>query len=128
MFPRPYLAIHSGGKVYLHGFSRALAIELELVREPPADIECLAVDVHNVATNSNSSGVGFFVPIGETMGKAIVGVLGCRRRSVMAYWRAELVSYVLVWVPLPWMDKILAREMMAMKLREVENEGRRKDV
>ena len=45
-----------------------------------------------------------------------------------AYWRAELVSYVLGWVPLSWMDKILAREMLAMKLGEVENEGRRKDV
>ena len=72
--------------------------------------------------------MGFFVPTGETMGKAIIRVVGCGRRSVTAYWRAELVSYVLGWVPLSWMDKILAREMMAMKFREVENEERRKDV
>ena len=45
-----------------------------------------------------------------------------------AYWRAELVSYVLGCVPLSWIDKILAREMMAMKLREVEKEERGKDV
>ena len=32
------------------------------------------MDVHNVATNSNSSAVGFFVPTGESMGKAVVGV------------------------------------------------------
>ena len=87
-----YLAVHSGSKAYLHGFSRALAIELYLVREPPLDIECLAVDVYNVATNSNSSAVGFFVRTRETMGKAIVAVVG---RSVTPYWRAEFVSYVL---------------------------------
>ena len=90
-----YLAVHSGSKAYLHGLgSRALAIELYLVREPPLDIECLAVDVYNVATNSNSSAVGFFVRTGETMGKVIVGVVGCGT-SVTPYWRAEFVSYVL---------------------------------
>ena len=57
------------------------------------------MDVYNVATNSNSSAVGFFVRTGETMGKAIVGVVGCGR-SVTAYWRAEFVSYVLACVPL----------------------------
>ena len=56
----PYLVVHSEGKAYLNGFSRALAIELELVREPAVDIECLVVDVHNVATNSNISAVGFY--------------------------------------------------------------------
>ena len=86
--PRPGIAVYSGGKAYLDGFSRILAIELELVREPPANIECLTVDVHNVATNSNGSAVGFFV----LTGKAIVGVVGCGRRRVTAYWRAELVS------------------------------------
>jgi 17beta-estradiol 17-dehydrogenase / very-long-chain 3-oxoacyl-CoA reductase len=99
----PLLPVQSA---YLHGFSRVLAIELELVREPPADIECLAVDVHNIAMNSN-------------------------RRSVPAYWRAELVLWVLECVPLSWMDRILARKMMAMKVREVENGGwldRRKDI
>jgi len=119
-FPCPYLAVHSGGKAYLNGFSRALAIEFELVRDPPVDIECLTVDVHNVSTNSNSSPTSFFVPTGETMGQAIIGVVGCGRRFVTAYWRAELISYILGFMPLSWMDSILAKEMMAMKVREVK--------
>ena len=61
------------------------------------------------------------------MGKAIIGVVGCGR-SATAYFRAVLVSYVLGCVPLSWIDQILAREMMVMKFREVENEERRKDV
>jgi 17beta-estradiol 17-dehydrogenase / very-long-chain 3-oxoacyl-CoA reductase len=131
-FPCPYLAVHSGGKAYLTGWSRALSIELELVRDPPVDIECLAVDVHNVSTNSNSSSTGFFVPTGETMGQAIVGVVGCGRRWVTAYWRAELMALVLGMMPLSLMDSILAKEMMAMKVRETkkveEAERNRKDV
>lgn len=67
--PCPYLAVHSGGKTYLTGFSRTLALELEIVRDPPVDIECLAVDVHNVSTNSNSS-AGFFEPTDEKMGRS----------------------------------------------------------
>jgi 17beta-estradiol 17-dehydrogenase / very-long-chain 3-oxoacyl-CoA reductase len=132
-FPCPYLAVHSGGKAYLAGWSRALSIELEIVRDPPADIECLAVDVHNVSTNSNSSSTGFFVPTGETMGQAIIGVVGCGRRWVTAYWRAELMALVLGLIPLSLMDSILAKEMMAMKVRETkkvefEAERNRKDV
>ena len=39
------------------------------------------------------------------------------------------VGFVRVGVgAIAWMDKILAREMMAMKVREVENEERSKDV
>jgi len=120
-FPCPYLAVHSGGKAYLTAFSRALAIEFELVRDPPVDIECLAVDVHNVSTNSNSSAASFFVPTSETMGKAIIGVVGCGRRAVTAYWRAELISCLLACMPLSWMDSIMAKEMKAMKVREVRD-------
>ena len=57
--------------------------------------------------------------------------MNSNRRSVPAYWRAELVLWVLECVPLSWMDRILARKMMAMKVREVENGGwldRRKDI
>lgn len=126
-FPCPYLAVHSGGKAYLAGFSRALAVELEILRDPPVDIECLSVDVHNVSSNSNSSAPSFFVPTGETMGKAIIGVVGCGYRSVTAYWRAEFISYILGCLPLSWMDSILAKEMKAMKIREVELERARKN-
>ena len=93
VLPLPLPGRPLGGKAYLNGFSRTLAIAIDLVREPPADIECLAVDVHNVATNPNRSTMGFFVPTWETMGKASVGVVGCG--SVTAYWKAELVSWVL---------------------------------
>ena len=58
-----------------------------------------------------------------------MGVVGCGRKSVTAYWKAELVSYVLGWVQLSWVDSILAE--MAMKMHEVENEellDRRTDV
>ncbi|KAI0347405.1 NAD(P)-binding protein [Trametopsis cervina] len=119
-FPCPFLAVHSGGKAYLAAFSRALAIEFELVRDPPADIECLAVDVHNVSTNSNSSSQSFFTPSSETMGAAIIGVVGCGKRSVTAYWRAELMSIILGLMPVKMMDSILAKEMKDMKKRELE--------
>lgn len=58
-YPSPLLAIHSGAKAYIEAFSRALSIELNLV-EPRQDVECIAVDVHNVASNSNSSKPSFF--------------------------------------------------------------------
>ena len=35
---------------------------------------------------------------------------------------------MLACVPLSWMDRILAKEMMAMKVHEVENVDRRKDI
>ena len=58
-FPAPFLAIHSGTKAYIESFSRALSIELNLT-EPKHDVECIAVDVHNVSSNSNSSNPSFF--------------------------------------------------------------------
>jgi 17beta-estradiol 17-dehydrogenase / very-long-chain 3-oxoacyl-CoA reductase len=58
-FPAPFLAIHSGAKAYIENFSRALSIELGLI-EPKHDVECIAVDVHNVSSNSNSSDPSFF--------------------------------------------------------------------
>lgn len=119
-FPCPYLAVHSGGKAYLAAWSRALAIELELVRDPAADVECVMVDVHNVSSNSNNSAESFFTPSAETMGRAIIGVVGCGRRQVTAYWRAELMSTVLSLMPASWMDAIMAKEMTAMRQRETE--------
>jgi 17beta-estradiol 17-dehydrogenase / very-long-chain 3-oxoacyl-CoA reductase len=119
-FPYPHLAIHFGKKAYLAGFSRALAIELEILRDPPVDIECL-VELEQWRSR-------FFVPTGETMGKAIIGVVGCGHRSVTAYWRAEIISYILGCLPLSWMDSILAKEMKATKIREVELEMNRKNV
>jgi 17beta-estradiol 17-dehydrogenase / very-long-chain 3-oxoacyl-CoA reductase len=119
LFPAPFLAVHSGGKAFLANFSRALAIELELIREPPVDIECIGVNVHNVATNSNGSDVSFFTPTADQMGRAIVGVVGCGYRSITAYWRAELVEYVLRCLPSAWMDSIIAGEMLKMRAREI---------
>lgn len=57
-YAAPFLAIHSGAKAYIENFSRALSIEL--VVEGRKEVECIAVDVHNVASNSNSSGTSFF--------------------------------------------------------------------
>lgn len=119
VFPAPFLAVHSGGKAFLANFSRALAIELELIREPPVDIECIGVNVHNVATNSNGSDVSFLTPTAERMGKAIVDVVGCGYRSITAYWKAELVEYVLRCLPSAWMDSMIAAEMLKMRAREV---------
>ncbi|KAF8597185.1 NAD(P)-binding protein [Ceratobasidium sp. AG-I] len=119
LFPTAFLAVHSGGKAFLANFSRALAIELELIREPPVDIECIAVDVHNVATNSNGSDVSFFTPSADRMGRAIIGVVGCGHRSVTAYWKAEMVEYVLRCLPSSWMDSLLAGEMLKMRAREL---------
>lgn len=61
-YPSPFLAIHSGAKAYIKAFSRALSIELDLMepRGSPRHVECIAVDVHNVASNSNSSKPSFF--------------------------------------------------------------------
>ena len=42
--------------------------------------------------------------------------------------RIAIGGQVLACVPLSWMDRILAKEMMAMKVREVENVDRRKDI
>ena len=42
--------------------------------------------------------------------------------------RQRIGGQVLACVPLSWMDRILAKEMMAMKVREVENEERRKEI
>ena len=119
LFPAPFLAVHSGGKAFLMGFSRALAIEFELVRDPPIDIECITVDVHNVATNSNGSTPSFLTPDAKTMGKAIIGVVGCGKRFVTAYWKAELTEHVLRCMPHSWMDSILAKEMIEMRAREL---------
>ncbi|KAB5588313.1 hypothetical protein CTheo_8244 [Ceratobasidium theobromae] len=119
VFPSPFLAVHSGGKAFLAGFSRALAIEFELIREPPVDIECIAINVHNVATNSNGSDVSLLTPSADRMGQAIVGVVGCGYRSVTAYWRAELLEYLLMCIPARWMDSIMAGEMLKMRGREL---------
>ncbi|KDQ63454.1 hypothetical protein JAAARDRAFT_119364 [Jaapia argillacea MUCL 33604] len=127
LFPSPFLAVHSGGKAYLAGFSRALSIELELVREPPTDIECLHVDIHNVATNSNGSDAGFLTPTPETMGRAIIGVVGCGRRSVTAYWRAEATELILKLLPRSMMDGIMAKEMMKMRDRELQRAAAKRD-
>ncbi|KZW03065.1 NAD(P)-binding protein [Exidia glandulosa HHB12029] len=121
-FPCPYLAVHSGGKAYLSAWSRALAIEMELVHDPPADVEVLMVDVHNVSSNSNSSAESFFTPSAETMGRAIIDVVGCGRRQVTAYWRAELMAVLLNLMPASWMDAILAKEMISMRRRETEKQ------
>ncbi|KAG8732590.1 hypothetical protein FRC11_012442 [Ceratobasidium sp. 423] len=124
VFPAPFLAIHSGAKAFLANFSRALAIELELIREPPVDIECIAVQVHNVSTNSNGSDVSLLTPTADRMGQAIVGVVGCGYRYVTAYWRAELVESILKWLPDTWMDSIMAEEMIKMRARELAAQRR----
>ncbi|KAJ1304157.1 hypothetical protein OPQ81_008557 [Rhizoctonia solani] len=119
VFPAPFLAVHSGAKAYVANFSRALAIELELIQQPPVDIECITVQVHNVSTNSNGSDVSLLTPTADRMGRAIVDVVGCGYRYITAYWRAELVEYILKWLPDRWMDSIMAGEMLKMRAREL---------
>ncbi|CAE6421384.1 unnamed protein product [Rhizoctonia solani] len=122
IFPAPYLAVHSGGKGFVANFSRALAIELELVQQPPVDIECIAIQVHNVSTNSNGSDASILTPTADRMGRAIVDVIGCGHRYVTAYWRAELVECALKWLPDRWMDSIMAGEMLKMRAREISTQ------
>ena len=86
----PHLTVHSEGTAYLAGFSRALPVELEILWDPPVDNECLAVDVHNISSHSNSSASSVFVPAGESMGKVITKVVGCGHRNIMRYWHACL--------------------------------------
>jgi 17beta-estradiol 17-dehydrogenase / very-long-chain 3-oxoacyl-CoA reductase len=121
-YPAPLLAMHSGGKAFITAWSRGLALELELLREPvaAADVEVLCVDVHVVASNSNSTPRSLFAPDGDTMGRAIVGVVGCGHRVVTAYWAHELTACLLKWLPAKLMDTTLAKELHAMRVKELK--------
>ena len=121
-FPAPFLAIHSGSKSFVLGFSRALSLELSLV-QPTHDVECIGVDVHNVSSNSNSSPSSFFTPTGEVEGKAIIGVVGCGKRVVTAYWPHELMSWVLALMPKSVMDRIMTISLVDMRKRELQIEA-----
>jgi 17beta-estradiol 17-dehydrogenase / very-long-chain 3-oxoacyl-CoA reductase len=120
-YPAPLLAVHSGEKSYVSGWSRALSLEFELAHEPKgADVEVLCVDVHVVSSNSNSSPKSFFAPDGTQMGKAIVGAVGCGKRVVTAYWPHELSAGILKWIPVKLMDGIMTKQLVAMKDRELK--------
>lgn len=149
-FPAPFLAIHSGAKAYIENFSRALGIELSLI-EPKHDVECIAVDVHNVSSNSNSSEPSFFTyvpscrspwqgihvggcanafalcsPTAEREGRAIVDVVGCGKRVVTAYWTHDLMAKALAILPRSVMDHAMAASMVKMRQRELEVHRERK--
>ncbi|KAH7104896.1 hypothetical protein BKA62DRAFT_691028 [Auriculariales sp. MPI-PUGE-AT-0066] len=149
-YPCPLLAVHSGGKAYIRAWSRALSLELRMPPEendhqdvdsesptssttnPKAQnkltptrnlIEVLAIDVHNVASNSNHSSPSFFTPDSETMARAIIGVVGCGRLEVTAYWRAELMSKTLSLLPRSMVDNMLVQEMVKMRSIERQKES-----
>lgn len=120
-YPAPLLAVHSGEKAAIVNWSRALALEFELTKQPVgADVEVLCVDIHVVSSNSNSSEKGFFAPDGTEMGMAIIGCVGCGKRVVTAYWPHEVTAGILKWLPMSFMDSTIAKQLVAMKERETK--------
>jgi len=113
-YPSPTMAVHSGSKAFIMGFSRALALELKLAKK---DVECIGVDVHHVSTNSNPAPTDLMTPTAEVEGKAIVGVVGCGKLVVTAYWPHELVTWILTVVPNWVMDGVVTNAMV-LKLKE----------
>ncbi|KAF8312190.1 NAD(P)-binding protein, partial [Clavulina sp. PMI_390] len=114
-YPAPLLSVHSGTKAYVEAFSRALSIELDMVVEPKKDVKCIAVDVHNVASNSNPAATSFLTPTARTEAAAILNVIGTSKRSVTAYWRHGVTAGLLALLPRSTMDDIMAKNLKMMR-------------
>jgi len=117
--PAPYLSFYGGAKAYVKAWSRSLAAEMKAEGH---DVEVLLIQVGMVSTNSARRETSLFVPSARRFAQASLGVVGCGRDEVWAYW-PHAVQFAGLIMNLPgW---VMGRAVLGMARKEKAREEAR---
>lgn len=108
LYPPPYLAVYAATKAYNNSFSVALSRELE-------NMEVISLLTGSVNSGSNKKPISFLRPSAATYAKHALGVVGCRRKSIMPYWPHAIQTFLISLLP----ERILDRETRKAMEKEI---------
>lgn len=105
----PFGGAYSPGKMFLSRLSELVTLEMKLTGQP---IEVLCVKVGNVwgTGQTLAKKPDWLTPDANTMARAVLGRVGCGRRSVAGYWAHALQFAVIGLLP----DFLLQRMLIDM--------------
>lgn len=109
IIPPPYLAVYAGTKAFNNAFSKSLSRELP-------DKEVISLITGSVHSNANNKPVTMMRPASETYARAVLGIVGCGRKSIMPYFPQALQTIFMTILP-EWMIDVVIKSAM---LKEME--------
>ncbi|MHB9141632.1 MAG: SDR family NAD(P)-dependent oxidoreductase [Paludibacter sp.] len=109
IIPPPYLAVYAGTKAFNNAFSKSLSRELP-------DKEVISLITGSVHSNANNKPVTMMRPASETYARAVLGIVGCGRKSIMPYFPQALQTIFMTILP-EWLIDVVIKSAM---LKEME--------
>lgn len=98
LLPPPYLAVYAATKAYNNAFSISLSREME-------NVEVISLLTGSVNTGSNTKPVSFLRPSAEKYAKAVLGIVGCGKQSIMPYWPHAVQTWMISLLPAKLIDR-----------------------